>query len=93
VQVLLCNQGILDLKSHQAMAPKRKELNDLEDLRSYTARFFASDLEKLEEISKITKIAPGTLIRICTRALVEAWNKDGRLVIPFKVVPGDEKQE
>jgi hypothetical protein len=59
------------------------ELGNTEPL---TVRYYASDLKALERLSKDSSIVPGVWLRSCLRALIDKYNREGTVTVPFVIV-------
>lgn len=61
-------------------------------LESHTVRYNTADLKVLVRLSEMSGITPGVWLRQCLSALVEAFQRDGEVPVPFVIV-GRSKAE
>jgi hypothetical protein len=78
------------------MAKPRKfsgEDESTRGLETHSVRYYVADLQRLERLAKVTGILPGVWLRQCLHALVEAFERDGTVSVPFVIVarPAAEK--
>ena len=62
-------------------------------LETHSVRYYVSDLQKLERLSKISGIFPGVWLRQCLHALIEAFERKGTVSVPFVIVGRDEAEK
>ena len=55
-------------------------------LETHSVRYYVADLQKLERLSKVSGILPGVWLRQCLHELVEAFDRDGTVSVPFVIV-------
>ena len=55
-------------------------------LETHSVRYYSADLQKLERLSKVSGILPGVWLRQCLHELVEAFDRDGTVSVPFVIV-------
>jgi hypothetical protein len=63
-----------------------KDYNERRDTAPHTARYFVSDWERLEELSRTSHFEHGAILRSCLRAFIEMLERDGKISIPFVMV-------
>ena len=71
------------------MAKPRKfsgEGESTSELESHSVRYYVADLQRLERLSKVTGVLPGAWLRQCLHELVEAFDRDGEVPVPFVIV-------
>jgi hypothetical protein len=56
------------------------------DAQAHTVRYYVSDLRKLKQFAKSNNFEPGGILRSCLRAVIEMWDRDGKISIPFVMV-------
>ena len=67
--------------------------DESDTLENHSVRYFARDLQKLEQISRLTGIDPGIWLRNCLRALVEAFDRNASISVPFVIVPREQAEK
>lgn len=68
------------------MAKPREISDEDEATEVHTVRYFVADLQGLRRLSKLTGIKPGIWLRTACRALIEAFEREGTVTVPFVMV-------
>jgi predicted component of type VI protein secretion system len=69
------------------MAKRKKAFNDNRDLHAQTARIYQADWDVLQRIAMETHIRPEAWARAALGVLMDAYQRDGYLVLPLVMVP------
>lgn len=79
--------------NNRQMPRKFSGPDESDPLMIHSVRYFAKDLDRLKNIAKATGIDPGIWLRQCLRALVEAFDRNDSIVVPFVIVPRDQAEK